>query len=134
MPSTDFQAKPSVRGHGLPSLQEIRFEIESITGFRFNSVLLNLYRNGDDSIGMHSDNEVELGARPVIASLSLGAERIFRLKHRRNAAAPVSVALSNGSLLLMAGRTQECWLHGVRKEGRDVGPRINLTFRHIFAN
>ncbi|MGV3742027.1 MAG: alpha-ketoglutarate-dependent dioxygenase AlkB family protein [Burkholderiaceae bacterium] len=116
------------------TLQEIRSEVETAIGFRFNSVLLNFYRNGADSIGMHSDNEPELGARPVIASLSLGAERVFRLKHRQNAATPVSITLPNGILMVMAGRTQECWLHGVSKEGRDPGPRINLTFRHIFTS
>jgi alkylated DNA repair dioxygenase AlkB len=113
------------------TLQAIRHEIESATGICFNSVLLNLYRDGEDSIGMHSDNEPELGPEPVIASLSLGATRMFRLKHRKNAAAPVSIALSDGSLLIMAGRTQESWQHGVRKERHDVGPRINLTFRRI---
>ncbi|MDQ9171900.1 alpha-ketoglutarate-dependent dioxygenase AlkB [Oxalobacteraceae bacterium R-40] len=116
-----------------PALQCIRHKIQGATGFHFNSVLLNLYRDGHDSIGMHSDNEPELGPMPVIASLSLGATRIFRLKHRHNAFAPVSIALSNGSLLIMAGQTQERWMHGVRKDTQDIGPRINLTFRRILT-
>jgi alkylated DNA repair dioxygenase AlkB len=115
------------------TLQHLRQMVEAETGFGFNSVLLNLYRNGEDSIGMHSDNEPELGPMPVIASLSLGATRMFRLKHRKSLAAPISIALPDGSLLIMAGRTQECWLHGVAKERRDVGTRINLTFRRILT-
>lgn len=116
-----------------PVLSSLRETVQAATGFHFNSVLLNLYRDGEDGIAMHSDSEAELGPMPVIASLSLGATRMFRLKHRQNAAPPVSIALTDGSLLIMAGRTQECWQHGIRKERRDTGPRINLTFRRILA-
>lgn len=116
------------------TLRNLLSTVQAATGFRFNSVLLNLYRDGEDSIAMHSDNETELGPMPVIASLSLGETRLFRLKHRKNHATPRSIALTDGSLLLMAGRTQECWLHGVRKERHNVGPRINLTFRKILAH
>ncbi len=115
------------------TLLAIRHAIEAETGAHFNSVLLNLYRDKDDSIGMHRDNELELGPHPVIASLSLGATRVFSLKHRQNKAAPVSIALPDGCLLIMAGTTQEYWLHGVRKERHSVGPRINLTFRRILT-
>jgi alkylated DNA repair dioxygenase AlkB len=115
------------------TLRELLHGVQKAAGFDFNSVLLNLYRDGDDSIAMHSDNEAELGSMPVIASLSLGATRMFRLKHRHSLAMPKSIALSDGSLLIMAGSTQKCWLHGVRKERHNVGPRINLTFRRILV-
>jgi alkylated DNA repair dioxygenase AlkB len=115
------------------TLRDLHQAVQAETGFQFNSVLLNLYRDGEDSIGMHSDNEDELGPMPVIASLSLGATRLFKLKHRQNKAPPTSIALPDGSLLLMAGRTQQCWLHGVRKERHTAGPRINLTFRQILT-
>jgi alkylated DNA repair dioxygenase AlkB len=114
-------------------LRDLRHAVQTATGFRFNSVLLNLYRDGADSIGMHSDSETELGPLPAIASLSLGATRLFRLKHRQNRAAPISIALTDGSLLVMAGQTQECWLHGIRKERRVAEPRISLTFRRILT-
>lgn len=116
------------------TLRNLLPAVQAATGFRFNSVLLNLYRDGDDSMGMHSDNEAELGPLPVIASLSLGDTRLFKFKHRQYHTTSKSIALTDGSLLLMAGRTQECWLHGVRKERHNVGPRINLTFRNILTH
>ena len=94
----------------------------------FNSVLANLYRDGADRLGFHRDNEPELGARPLIASVSLGATRRFRFKGR---AASVGVDLTHGSLLVMAGATQQHWLHAVPPTARAVGPRINLTFRRV---
>ena len=98
----------------------------------FNSVLLNYYRDNRDSIGFHSDDEPELGEQPVIASLSLGEERMFILKHKRlKLVGPVYVRLASGSLLLMKGDTQRCWRHGILKESRSCGPRVNLTFRQI---
>lgn len=115
-----------------PTLSRIRQDIEEATGHRFNSVLLNLYRNERDSMGWHSDDEPELGPDPVIASLSLGETRTFRFKHKTNAAQkPISLDLTDGSLLLMAGTTQRHWLHGIGKETRSKAPRINLTFRNI---
>jgi alkylated DNA repair dioxygenase AlkB len=115
-----------------PLLRDIKNRIEKAAGSPFNSVLLNYYRDQSDSIGFHSDNEPELGERPVIASLSLGEERLFVLKHKRSKTVkPVHLRLVSGSLLLMQGDTQRCWRHGILKESRACGPRVNLTFRRI---
>jgi alkylated DNA repair dioxygenase AlkB len=114
-----------------PTLLRMRHDIEAATGHAFNSVLLNLYRDQHDSVGWHSDNEEELGAAPAIASLSLGETRLFRLRHRARLHPPLDIALTDGSLLLMAGETQRHWQHAVPKESRERGPRINLTFRRI---
>ena len=115
-----------------PLLLDIKARVENATGTLFNSVLLNHYRDHRDSIGFHSDDEPELGDRPVIASLSLGEERVLVLKHKRSkSAVPVRLRLASGSLLLMKGDTQRCWRHGILKESQPCGPRINLTFRTI---
>ncbi len=111
-------------------LLEIKAAVEHATGHSFNSVLLNYYRDQRDSMGMHSDDEPELGPEPAIASVSFGATRTFILKHKRSKRT-VRLDLSDGSLLLMAGGTQANWLHGVNKQTRAVGPRLNLTFRKI---
>lgn len=110
--------------------QEIRAAVEAASGCRFNSVLLNYYRDGRDSMGMHSDNEPELGPAPAIASVSFGAERTFLLQHK-GTKQRLRIALTDGSLLLMAGQLQNNWLHGINKVTRNVGPRVNLTFRLI---
>jgi alkylated DNA repair dioxygenase AlkB len=116
----------------LPVILELKTQIETACNTPFNSVLLNLYRDGADSMGWHSDDEPELGERPVIASLSLGAMRRFRLRHRRRKDLdPVAIDLENGSLLIMEGDTQRFWKHQVPKTRRAVAPRINLTFRNI---
>ena len=115
-----------------PLLAQLRDAVAEATGATYNSVLLNLYRNERDSMGMHSDDEPTLGPRPVIASLSLGATRTFVLKHRSDRTLrPVRIALPSGSLLLMQGDTQRCWKHGIDKQTRPLGPRLNLTFRRI---
>jgi alkylated DNA repair dioxygenase AlkB len=115
-----------------PFLSDIKARIEAAVGSAFNSVLLNYYRDHRDSVGFHSDDEPELGTQPVIASLSLGEERTFVLKHKRSRAVqPVHLRLASGSLLLMKGDTQRYWRHGVPKESRPCGPRVNLTFRMI---
>lgn len=114
-----------------PTLRHIRADIERRTQCRFNSVLLNLYRNERDGVGWHSDNERELGPMPVIASLSFGATRVFRLRHKKNVQRPIAIDLTDGSLLIMAGATQRCWHHAILKESLPKGPRINLTFRTI---
>ena len=115
-------------------LAEIKYNVEQVAGARFNSVLLNYYRNQRDSMGMHSDDEPELGPQPVIASLSLGAERTLVMKHRRDRGQPVQrLTLASGSLLLMQGDTQRNWKHGINKLQRACGPRVNLTFRKILA-
>lgn len=113
-----------------PLQQEIRAAVEAASGRRFNSVLLNYYRDGRDSMGMHSDDEPELGAEPAIASVSFGAARTFILQHKRTKQR-VKVDLTDGSLLLMAGQLQENWTHGINKITREVGARLNLTFRLI---
>jgi alkylated DNA repair dioxygenase AlkB len=116
----------------LPVILELKTRVEAVCNAPFNSVLLNLYRDGADSMGWHSDDEPELGERPVIASLSLGAMRRFRLRHRRRKDLdPVAIDLENGSLLIMEGDTQRFWKHQVPKTRRAVAPRINLTFRNI---
>lgn len=97
-----------------------------ITGY--NAVLCNLYRDGNDSVGLHADNEPEMG--PVIASVSLGAERLFRLREREGLVV-FSKSLAHGSLLIMAGKTQEYFKHEVPKQRGVTQPRINLTFRRI---
>ena len=115
-----------------PLLLDIKIRVEATAGATFNSVLLNYYRDERDSMGFHSDDEPDLGRQPVIASLSLGAERTFILKHKRaKQLRPVRIRLASGSLLLMRGETQHCWRHGIPKESRPCGPRINLTFRNI---
>ena len=114
------------------TLARIKADVEAATDNRFNSVLLNLYRDENDSVGWHSDAEPELGSCPVIASLSFGEMRTFHLRHRsRKDLKPVLLDLTDGSLLLMAGKTQHCWQHAVMKERLPRGPRINLTFRTI---
>jgi alkylated DNA repair dioxygenase AlkB len=115
-----------------PPLLELKDIAEALAGQPFNSVLLNLYRHGRDSVSWHADNEPGLGRNPVIASISLGAERRFQLKHRRTGER-LSVDLAHGSCLIMAGATQHHWLHQLPKIAQPVGPRINLTFRAMTA-
>jgi alkylated DNA repair dioxygenase AlkB len=112
-------------------LQKIKSRIEGITETNFTTVLLNYYRNGSDGNGSHADNERELGINPIIASLSLGTERTFQLKHNSNSTLKKSLILEHGSLLLMQGTTQHFWKHQIPKTSKPIGPRINLTFRKI---
>jgi alkylated DNA repair dioxygenase AlkB len=115
-----------------PLLAEIKGEVERASGAVFNSVLANLYRDGADSMGWHSDDEPELGERPLIASASFGATRRFRLRHRqRRDLEPVALPLNHGSLLVMKGSTQANWKHQVPKKRPLSEPRVNLTFRTI---
>ena len=111
-------------------LSELRDVAEALAGHRFNSVLLNLYRDGRDGMGWHADDEPELGPEPAIASFSLGATRRFRLRHRRSRTV-LELELGHGSLLTMAGPTQHHYVHAVPKTARSVGERINLTFRRV---
>ena len=111
----------------------IKSTVEEFAQASFNSVLLNYYRDHRDSMGFHSDDEPELGPKPTIASLSLGSERVLILKHKtRTELKPVRLPLQSGSLLLMKGDTQHHWKHGINKESKACGPRVNLTFRRIF--
>jgi alkylated DNA repair dioxygenase AlkB len=114
-------------------LLTVKRQVETLAGSSFNSVLLNYYRDNRDSMGFHSDDEAELGERPVIASLSLGEERTFVLKHKTKFVKPVRLKLGSGSLLVMMGETQQYWKHGIARETRVCGPRVNLTFRRIEA-
>lgn len=113
-------------------LLEIKRKVENAVGAQLNSVLLNLYRSGSDSVSWHQDNELELGSHPIIASVSFGETRVFQLRHRNNRAIPrLDIPLSPGSLLIMRGETQQHWQHQIPKTKRTVGRRINLTFRFI---
>ncbi|BFI96967.1 MAG: alpha-ketoglutarate-dependent dioxygenase AlkB [Rhodanobacter sp.] len=119
------------------TLAALRPRIEQVCGARFNSVLANLYRDGNDAMGWHSDDEPELGAQPVIASLSLGAERRFRLRRRRARGEPaqpgdtLELTLPHGSLLRMAGDTQRLYKHDLPRVRHLAEARINLTFRRV---
>ncbi len=125
----------------IPSLIEIKERIESECDSKFNSVLLNKYSDGGDHVSWHSDDEPELGVNPVIASVSLGGERLFKLKHKsykeqkankiQKDLYSIDVRLNHGSLLIMQGDTQEKWIHNLPKTTKFVAPRINLTFRRI---
>jgi alkylated DNA repair dioxygenase AlkB len=111
-------------------LVAIRRRIKQAAGAPMNSLLLNYYRTGDDSMGFHSDDEPELGVNPVVPSLSLGATRQFVLRHGRTKER-ITYELTHGSLLVMAGTTQHNWQHTIPKTRKPVGERINLTFRNI---
>ncbi|MDR6846465.1 alpha-ketoglutarate-dependent dioxygenase AlkB [Flavobacterium granuli] len=117
--------------HWTLTLQKIKSLVESASYTNFTTVLLNYYRDGSDSNGWHADNEKELGINPVIASLSLGAERNFQLKHNFDTTQKKNLILQNGSLLLMKGTTQHFWKHQVPKTTKIISSRINLTFRVI---
>lgn len=113
-----------------PVLLSLKQIIEQITGETYNACLLNLYENGSEGMGWHSDDERELEPLASIASLSLGSERKFSLKHKQNKQT-VSVILENGSLLEMKNETQLYWKHALPKTTKVLGPRINLTFRKM---
>lgn len=114
-----------------PRLLALKTQIETLTGYTFNCVLANLYRDGQDSVGYHADDERILGINPVIASYSLGASRRFLLKHNRDKSQNIGCELQHNSLLLMHGTLQHHWQHSIAKTQRSVAPRINLTFRLI---
>jgi alkylated DNA repair dioxygenase AlkB len=113
-----------------PTVAELKSAVQAICGARFNSVLINRYRSGTDSMGWHADREPELGTHPVIASVSLGVARTFDLRHNKTGIMQ-SFSLKGGSLLIMKGETQAQWRHRVPKEPRVSGERINLTFRWV---
>lgn len=113
------------------TLLEIKSKIENLSGVEFNSVLLNLYRSGSDSVAWHSDDEPELGENPVIGSVSFGGTRRFMFRHKYKKELKKEVNLTDGSFLLMKGSTQHFWQHQIPKTAKLVEPRINLTFRVI---
>jgi alkylated DNA repair dioxygenase AlkB len=114
-----------------PALSCIKERSEKVAKVRFNSVLLNLYRNGRDSVAWHSDDEPELGQNPIIGSVNFGGTRCFSFKHKQIKERKVEIDLPHGSFLLMRGETQHHWLHQIAKTTKNVSPRINLTFRII---
>lgn len=113
-----------------PTLLEIKDKIEAVQG-RYNYCLLNRYRSGQDSMGMHADNEPEMGN--VIGSLSLGATRTFRIKHNRTKET-MSFPTGHGTLIIMTGTMQPFWKHEIPKTQQPVGERINLTYRQIMVS
>lgn len=129
----------------LPELLDLKYKIENVTRAEYNSVLLNLYRTGKDSVGYHADDESELGTNANIASVSLGHARRFMLEqvsddpnwkvdpaHKPIAEDLIKYDLTHGSLLVMSGTTQHYWKHSIPKSTKEIGPRINLTFRKFF--
>ena len=112
----------------------LRKKAEEACGSDFNSVLLNLYRDGSDHMSWHADDEKSLGPEPVIASISLGEVRKFGVKHRyEKDLEPVSLELGSGSLVIMKGKMQEFWHHRIHPTRKPKGPRINLTFRKVIS-
>ena len=114
-----------------PVLKILKLRLEEFLGVNFNSVLINLYRDGNDYMSWHSDDEKELGKNPVIASVSLGCERDFLFRMKSNKLEKVKILLKNGSLLVMQSETQHFWQHSVPKRKMATTPRLNLTFRNI---
>ncbi len=112
-------------------LSKIKSQVEQKSKYRFNSALLNLYRDGNDSMGWHRDNEKELGTNPVIASISFGETRKFQIRTYRKKENLISLELEHGSFLLMGGETQSYWEHRVPKTTKPIGQRINITFRNV---
>lgn len=114
-----------------PALGDLREAVIAAAGHRFNCALLNLYRDGRDSMGWHSDDEPELGLNPAVASVSLGAERRFRFRSRQDPEETHALTLSHGSLLVMRPGCQSRWRHALPKSAAVASPRINVTFRWI---
>lgn len=118
-----------------PELLELRRRVERETGLEFNAVLLNLYRNGNDSVAWHSDREHIIGQNPNIASVTFGQTRPFRLRHKVDKSLQqLEIPLHHGTLLLMHGTTNTFWEHHIPKSAKQMLPRINLTFRHVKKN
>ncbi len=125
---SNLKLSPKPYTEELKGLNSLLFKL---IGQEFTHCLANLYRDGNDSMGWHADNEKELGNDPLIASISIGAVRKFQLKHIRNSKLKHSILLEHGSLLLMQGTTQTFWKHQLPKTKKVQSPRINLTFRNI---
>lgn len=114
----------------LPELEAVKRKVEAVAGTTFNSLLLNFYRDGRDSIGFHTDAEPELGENPAVATVSFGAVREFVLRHKKTKET-LKYRLGHGSLMVMGGASQHHWLHALPKTEEEVGERISLTFRKI---
>jgi alkylated DNA repair dioxygenase AlkB len=132
-PCLFLQRNPSPTGPFPAIVERLRERAESLSGATFNAALANLYRNGRDSVGWHSDNEAGLGNCATIASLSLGGERRFQFRHRKTKQT-ITLGLRMGHWLIMAGDTQCFWVHQVPKSAAAVAPRVNLTFRHMILS
>ena len=117
-----------------PLLAQIRARLVAAVGQPLNGLLLNYYRDGQDSMGWHSDDEAELGRNPLVASLNLGGSRRFDLRRKGHSRIEYSLLLNHGSLLVMRGPTQHYWQHQVAKTRSPCAPRLNLTFRLIRSN
>jgi alkylated DNA repair dioxygenase AlkB len=117
-----------------PVIDALRTRIEETAGHPFNTVLMNLYRSGSDSVSWHSDDDYPHGGHPAVASLSLGGARRFRIAHKRRPAERYAIDLTPGGLLIMAGNSQRDYRHSLPKSAKDRGPRINLTFRFMAAS
>jgi alkylated DNA repair dioxygenase AlkB len=111
------------------AVAHLRARVEALCGARFNSMLANLYRDGQDAIGWHADDEPELGPTPLIASLSFGAERRFDIRRKDDHTQVKRITLEHGSLLIMGGAMQQHWQHAMARTAKPIGERINLTFR-----
>ena len=122
--------KPLVWNRELLEMKEV---IESFSGVLFTHVLCNLYRDGQDSMGWHRDNEAVLGRNPNIASVTFGATRVFQIRHYETKSHKIDIPLTHGSLLLMSGESQHYWEHQLPKSKKVVGTRINLTFRKLLS-
>jgi alkylated DNA repair dioxygenase AlkB len=117
-----------------PIVAELRDRIEAVSAQPFNTVLMNLYRSGNDSVSWHSDDDYPHGGNPAVASLSFGETRRFRIAHKRHAAERHAIDLTSGGLLIMGGTSQLDYRHALPKSAKVVGARINLTFRHMAAS
>lgn len=114
-----------------PELLEIKTKVEDFVGSEFTHVLCNFYRDGNDSMGWHRDNEAVLGKNPTIASVTFGATRDFQIRHYGKKGNKIGIPLSHGSLLIMSGESQHSWEHQIPKTKKVLSPRINLTFRKL---
>ena len=131
--SYTYSGLKNVPGPWTAPILEVKRAVELPCQVLFNSVLLNRYRTGQDSVSWHADDEPEFGTNPVIASVSLGGARVFQLKHKRRKELRASIDLTHGSLLIMRSGTQENWVHQVPKTKKPVRERVNLTFRVVVA-
>jgi len=130
---TDYSVSGTVSNPNpwTPELIWLKDKVEAVSGLRFNSVLLNYYRDGNDSVAWHSDRESVLGKNPVIASLSFGQVRSFDIRNKANHQEHYSVKLEHGSFLLMKAGLQEHWEHRIAKSVKPMQARLNLTFRVV---
>jgi len=117
----------------IPELRQLKEKIETETGMQFHGVLLNFYRDGNDSVAWHSDKDTVPGLKTEIASVSLGEERNFDFRYKEDHQTRYSIKLEHGSLLLMKGDLQRFWEHRIAKSSLPMGPRINLTFRKVLG-